>query len=80
MALPPRIVKETQKLLAEPVSGIFVEPSEKNGRHFFVRMAGPEKTPYEGGLFELEVFLPNDYPMCPPKVLMKTKIYPPNLN
>ena len=38
------------------------------------------QTPYEGGLFALEVFLPEEYPMVPPKVLFRTKIYHPNID
>uniref|UniRef100_A0A7S3CJU6 UBC core domain-containing protein n=1 Tax=Strombidium rassoulzadegani TaxID=1082188 RepID=A0A7S3CJU6_9SPIT len=80
MAIPPRILKETQRLQAEPVVGIYVTPSEKNFRHFFVKISGPTDTPYEGGLFDCELFLPEDYPMAPPKVLFRTKIYHPNFD
>jgi hypothetical protein len=31
------------------------------------------------GLFSLELFLPEDYPMAPPKVRFLTKIYHPNI-
>lgn len=30
-----------------------------------------------GGLFKLELFLPEEYPMAPPKVRFLTKIYHP---
>ena len=33
------------------VVGIYAEPSENNHRHFFVKIAGPEGTAYEGGMF-----------------------------
>ena len=49
-------------------------------RHFFGTINGPEGTPYEGGLFRLELYLPDSYPMEPPKVLMITKIYHPNID
>ena len=32
-----------------------------------------------GGQFKLELFLPEDYPMAPPKVRFLTKIYHPNI-
>lgn len=33
-----------------------------------------------GGLFKLELFLPEQYPMVPPKVRFLTKIYHPNID
>jgi ubiquitin-protein ligase len=33
-----------------------------------------------GGIFRLELFLPEDYPMAPPKVRFLTKIYHPNID
>lgn len=34
----------------------------------------------KGGIFHLELFLPEDYPMAPPKVRFLTKIYHPNID
>jgi ubiquitin-conjugating enzyme E2 N len=34
---------------------------------------------YKGGQFKLELFLPEEYPMAPPKVRFLTKIYHPNI-
>ena len=45
-----------------------------------VKISGPPGTPFEGGLFDCELFLPEDYPMTPPKVLFRTKIYHPNVD
>ncbi len=60
--------------------GIYAEPSETNFRHFQVKIAGPEGTAYQGGLFEAELYLPEEYPMVPPKVLFRTKIFHPNID
>jgi ubiquitin-conjugating enzyme E2 N len=35
---------------------------------------------YLGGIFKLELFLPDDYPMTPPKIRFLTKIYHPNID
>lgn len=41
--LPRRIIKETQRLMQEPVPGIHAEPDEQNARYFHVVVAGPEE-------------------------------------
>lgn len=33
-----------------------------------------------GGVFNLELFLPDDYPMTPPKIRFLTRIYHPNID
>lgn len=33
-----------------------------------------------GGIFKLELFLPSDYPMAPPKIRFLTQIYHPNVD
>eukprot|EP01094_Clydonella_sp_ATCC50884_P030109 TRINITY_DN968_c0_g1_i4.p2 TRINITY_DN968_c0_g1~~TRINITY_DN968_c0_g1_i4.p2 ORF type:complete len:174 (-),score=39.57 TRINITY_DN968_c0_g1_i4:111-560(-) len=80
MSLPRRIVKETQRLAKEPAPGISATPHEDNLRYFSVVMAGPSQSAFEGGVFNLELFLPEDYPMAPPKVRFLTKIYHPNID
>ena len=73
-------MKETQRLAAEPIVGIYAEPNPANNRHFFVKIQGPDETPFAGGLYEAELFLPEEYPMVPPKVLFRTRIYHPNID
>ncbi|XP_069101260.1 ubiquitin-conjugating enzyme E2 N-like [Argopecten irradians] len=79
-SLPRRIIKETQRLVAEPVSGITALPDENNARYFHVKVVGPKESPYERGVFSLELFLPEEYPMSAPKVRFLTKIYHPNID
>lgn len=79
-SLPRRIIKETQRLMQEPVPGINAIPDENNARYFHVVVAGPNDSPFEGGVFKLELFLPEDYPMSAPKVRFITKIYHPNID
>lgn len=35
---------------------------------------------FAGGIFKLELFLTDDYPMVPPKIRFLTKIYHPNVD
>ncbi|GAW81286.1 ubiquitin-conjugating enzyme E2 N [Plasmodium gonderi] len=80
MSIPRRITKETQNLANEPPPGIVAAPVPENYRHFDILINGPEGTPYEGGTYKLELFLPEQYPMEPPKVRFLTKIYHPNID
>jgi ubiquitin-conjugating enzyme E2 D len=41
---------------------------------------GPEKTPYESGIFKLIIEIPDNYPFKPPKVKFTTRIFHPNIN
>ncbi|KAM0790996.1 hypothetical protein ACM66B_004296 [Microbotryomycetes sp. NB124-2] len=79
-ALPKRIIKETQRLVADSPPGISAIPHEDNLRYFDVLIAGPDGSPFEGGTFKLELFLPEEYPMSPPKVRFLTKLYHPNID
>jgi ubiquitin-conjugating enzyme E2 N len=67
-------------LLQDPVPGISATPDENNARYFHVIIAGPQGSPFEGGVFKLELFLPEEYPMAPPKVRFMTKIFHPNID
>ena len=76
-----RITRETQRLVTNPVEGVIsCAPTEANFRHFVIKMQGPPDSPYVGGIFNLEMLLPEDYPMSPPKVLFRNKIYHPNID
>ena len=62
------------------MAGISATPYEDNLRYFNVVIAGPQESPFEGGIFKLELFLPAEYPMAPPKVRFLTKMYHPNID
>lgn len=50
-------------------SGLSVElPNEANLMHWRGTLKGPAGTPYEGGIFYIDIRLPPDYPFVPPKV------------
>lgn len=78
MDLSRRILKETAALLKEPPEGIKATPHQDNVKYFDVTITGPKDSPYEYGIFQLELFLGDTYPMEPPKVRFLTKIYHPS--
>jgi ubiquitin-conjugating enzyme E2 N len=75
-----RILKETAALVRDPPPGISGAPRPDNWRYFDVMIEGPASTPYQGGIFAFELFLPEEYPLGPPKVRCLTKIYHPNFD
>eukprot|EP00004_Rigifila_ramosa_P016931 TRINITY_DN4064_c0_g1_i2.p1 TRINITY_DN4064_c0_g1~~TRINITY_DN4064_c0_g1_i2.p1 ORF type:complete len:203 (+),score=33.11 TRINITY_DN4064_c0_g1_i2:82-609(+) len=40
---------------------------------------GPAETPYEGGIFEVRISFPPDYPFKPPRAYFVTRCYHPNI-
>lgn len=64
----------------DPPENITVEPDEDNIFHWTATIYGPEGTPYEKGIFHLEMDFPYDYPFNPPHVSFLTKIYHCNIN
>jgi ubiquitin-conjugating enzyme E2 N len=78
--LPRRIQKETERIVKNPPGGVLFQPTQNNPRHFHVALEGPEDSPFRGGIFRVEIFLPSDYPMVAPKMHFLTKIYHPNID
>jgi ubiquitin-conjugating enzyme E2 N len=54
--------------------------SPYEGVSYQTSLGGPTIDHAIGGIFKLELFLPDDYPMTPPKIRFLTKIYHPNID
>ena len=44
------------------------------------KLKGPPDTPYQEGIFSVNIDVPEDYPISPPKCTFITKIFHPNIH
>ena len=80
MASLNRINKELKELVQSPLSNCSAGPvDETDMTHWYGTIVGPDQTPYSGGIFQLDIYFPQDYPFKPMKVTFKTKIFHPNI-
>lgn len=80
MASERRLNKEYKDFQKDPPSNCSAGPDNDNIYKWKAFINGPKDSPYEGGLFELEMTFTNRYPFKPPKVVFITKIYHMNIN
>lgn len=75
-----RLRKEYDDLQKESIPNLSAGPIDGNLFEWEAVILGPSGTPYEGGIFNLSISIPSNYPFKPPMVIFKTKIYHPNIN
>jgi ubiquitin-conjugating enzyme E2 D len=78
-ALLPTIEKEYQSFEKDPLNYCTVRIIDDNLYHWQCTMIGPQDTPYAGGIFQLKIEFPSQYPFKPPTVLFLTKVYHPSI-
>jgi ubiquitin-conjugating enzyme (huntingtin interacting protein 2) len=81
MAANGRLMKELTEISKADTSGVTAAPVEDgNLRHLKGTIQGPEGTVYEGGVFEIDIQVPKQYPFEPPKMKFLTKVWHPNIS
>lgn len=81
MSRSKRIAKELEDVKKDALSGVTLEMAEDDDlSHLKGTFIGPPDTPYEGGLFEVDIKIPDEYPFKPPIMKFDTRIYHPNIS
>mmetsp|Transcript_18872 Transcript_18872/g.28475 ORF Transcript_18872/g.28475 Transcript_18872/m.28475 type:complete len:196 (+) Transcript_18872:216-803(+) len=77
-----RLTKELSEVgRDDETSGVKAVPvNPDNPRVLKGTIKGPEGTPYEGGVFQIKIDIPKQYPFEPPKMQFDTKIWHPNIS
>jgi len=66
-------------MYAEPVEGFTVEVVDESDLfEWRIWIEGPKETLYEGGVFQLTLKFPMDYPMSPPELRFISDFWHPN--
>lgn len=66
-------------MLRHPIEGIAVIPRDENIGVWQIFVEGTKGSPFEGGIFELEMKFPEDYPDNPPTLYFVSEFWHPNV-
>jgi ubiquitin-protein ligase len=76
-----RLAKDLEEIEKNglPNVGVTARPLEHDMYLWHANLKGPEGTPYEGGVFHLEMKIPTSYPHHPPQIRLLTSLPHPNV-
>lgn len=67
-----RLKQDYIRLKRDPVPYVLAEPLPSNILEWHYVVIGPEKTPYEGGMYHGKLIFPREFPFKPPSIYMMT--------
>lgn len=80
MSTSNRLLKEIKEIKKEKEGNFILYPNENNLHEWSGCIKGPIGTPYQDGNFEIVCQISNSYPVTPPVIKFKTKVFHPNIH
>ncbi|TDH64988.1 hypothetical protein CCR75_000210 [Bremia lactucae] len=74
-----RLTKELAEFEKSSLDWCTVSAVNDDLMHWNAMLAGPDNTPYSGGVFNLDLQFPAEYPFKAPRVRFLTRVYHPNV-
>ena len=75
-----RLNKELKEMANDPPDNCSASIANDDIKHWNAIVLGPQGSPFENGIFHIDIFFPDNYPFKAPKFFFKTKIYHPNID
>ncbi|KAK6513541.1 hypothetical protein TWF281_005164 [Arthrobotrys megalospora] len=81
-ALNKRLIQELHRSRQEdnPALTYLAPPDDSDLHHWRAGLRGTPDSPYEGGVWEIDITIPDNYPLAPPTIKFITKICHPNVH
>mmetsp|Transcript_5359 Transcript_5359/g.12950 ORF Transcript_5359/g.12950 Transcript_5359/m.12950 type:complete len:152 (+) Transcript_5359:1203-1658(+) len=80
MSTSNRLLKEFSEIKKSSDQNFILSPDENNLHEWKGKLRGPFATPYQEGFFDILCQISNSYPLSPPEIKFKTKIFHPNIH